>query len=286
MYASALADMYTAVDGAPLKAVQLAAYNQQILDAHATAVSDAAKKNAQFGYLEQYGKLKGHIVDGDGLAIPGTDLVKQIQDLAVLDPSIEAANIIQTYTEGVSRYMNAPTTKGTATNPGLTSSDQRSLGEEAIKQFAHLAIAGADNPNTVVLGQTSAEQIARNLASSVGGSLVAKGIAPQLMEAVKTLAPSGWFGNKASPTADQFVKTVTDQTKDPLDESIARAIYATFQRFVADGGSPASAVNAFLYPQSSTSDRSAPVAYTADQFAQNVGTIYASNVLQQAFAPQ
>jgi hypothetical protein len=52
MYASALADMYTAVEGAPMKALQLAAYNQQIIDAHAQSVADAAKKSSQYGYLD------------------------------------------------------------------------------------------------------------------------------------------------------------------------------------------------------------------------------------------
>jgi hypothetical protein len=180
--------------------------------------------------------------------------------------------------------MNAPTTAGTDTNPGLSSADQQAVAEEAIKQFANLAIEGSQNPNTVILGQTSANQIAQTLASKVGRTISVKGVAPQLMEAVKSLAPTSWFGAKDSPTEGQFVKNVIDQTEDPLDESIARAIYAVFQRYVADGGSPASAVNSFLFPTSSTSDRSAPSAYTPEQFAQNIGTIYASSILDKAFA--
>jgi len=281
LYASALADMYTAVDGAPLKSLQMETYKQQMLDAHTTAIADAVKKTSQGGYLEQYAKLKGHIITNEGMAIPGLDLVKQIQDLGVLDSSISPENIIQAYTEGVNRYMNTP-----ADGKDITSDGQKKLAEEAIKQFAQLTIAGADNPNTVILGQTSANDIAQRLATHMGNSIVGKGTAPQMMEAVKTLAPSGWFSSKTSPTVDDFVKTVTSKTKDPLDESLARAIYAVFSRYVEDGGSPASAVNAFLYPTSSTSDRTNPQALTPEEFARNIGTIYASDIINQAFASQ
>jgi hypothetical protein len=179
----------------------------------------------------------------------------------------------------VNNYLNAPTMPKTTTNPGLSFSDKMKVAEDAIKQFAQFAIAGAENPNSVVLGESSAQDIANKLASQIGYNISSSGKAPQFMAAVETLATKGLFGGtKATPTVDQFVKTVTQKTGDPLDESMARAIYAVFQRFVVDGGAPQEAVNKLLY----STDGKTPL--TPDEFSQNLGIIYASDIYNRDFA--
>lgn len=286
MYSAALADMYTAVEQAPLKALQKQAMEQEMIDAHTKVVTDNAKALAQGGYIEQYQKLKGHVVDNNNMVMPGTNLVDTIQKFAVLDPSISPANIIQAYTAGVSNYLSAPITPGTDANPGITFEGKKKIAEEAIRQFANLSLTGANNPNTVMLGQSSASEIADRLAEQVGSNISSK--SPQIIEAVQTLAPRGWFGGpKAAPSEQEFLKTVATKTDNSLDESIARAIYAVYLRYIQDEGntpdSPTNAVHALLYPTSSTSDRANPVAFTPDQFARNIGSMYASNILSQSF---
>jgi hypothetical protein len=289
MYTAALSDMYTAVDGAPMQQAQLDLIAAQIAGTAASQASDAAKLSEQTGFIAQGNKLEGYIWDTSHLAMPGTDLVKQIQDFSALDPTISAANIIQVYTQGVLNYLSAADEKssyGTSGNQNpVTSAGKTKIAEEAITQFAHLAIAGSDNDNTVMLAQTSADQVAQKLAGHIAGQITATtGKAEALMGAIGTLNPTGWFAAKTPPTETKFVENVTSATKNPLDESLARAIYAVFQRYIADGGTAAGAVNAFLYPTSSTSDRGNPEPLTADQFAMQIGSIYASNVEQGAFA--
>lgn len=285
-YAQALSDMYTAVEAAPLKAQQARLYEAQILGANATAASDATKSSAQSGFITQANKLEGYVWDTKHYVVPGVDLVKTIQDFSSLDPSIDPANIIETYSQGVNNYLNAYVDP-TATSPdSVTVTKQKKIAEAAITQYAHLAIAGQNNPNTVTLAQQYANDTATHLGHVVGGELT--GVAPKLMEAIKTLAPTGWFGGaKASPTEAEFITNVKNATgNDALAVSMASAIYATFARFVKDGGTPSAAVNAFLYPTSSTSDRGAPAPYTPDAFAQNIGAIYAANLVTAAFATQ
>lgn len=288
MYASALADMYTAIQDAPTRLVQKQILEQQLLTAQASSVTDPAKLDAQTGYIAQYAKLKGHIIDSNGIVLPGIDLVNEINTMAALDRSILPTNIIQAYADGVNQYLSSEVdTTPNKTGTGVTAEGKVQTAERAIAQFAKLALAGADNANTVVLAQTYANDVATNLAAQIGRSLVSSGKAEAMMEVVgKELAPKGFFGPKQPPTQEQFIKAVTTKTGDPLDASMAAAIYAVFQRFVADGGTPASAVQAFLYPVSSTADRAQPAPYTVDQFAHNLGTVYASNVLTRAFTGQ
>lgn len=284
-YAQALSDMYTAVDGAPLKAQQAQLYAAQILSANATAAADAAKLTGQSNYLDDYKKLQGHIVDNNGIIMPGLDLVKEVQDFSALDPSINGINIIQAYTEGVANYLSAPDEKTSTTGTGVTSAGKTKQGEDAITQFAHLAQAYADNSNMVTVAKASASDIAKRLAAHVGGTIAAAGKAPQLMAAVKKLSPSGFFASKTPPTQSQFQKIVTDLTKDPNDTTIADEIYQVFQNYVSGGSSPLGVVNGLLYPSGSTTqwsdtspfDTKNP--YSTSQFAQNIGLIYASNLL-------
>jgi hypothetical protein len=294
MYSAALADMYTAVEQAPLKALQKQSLEQEMIDAHTKVVTDNLKANQQAGYIEQYQKLKGHIIDNNNMVMPGVNLADTINkwigtpEFPGIDTSISSANIIQAYTVGVSNYLSAPDQDGTATNPKIDFESKKRVAEEAIRQFSNLSLGGgaANNPNTVMLGLNSANDIAERLAEQVGSNITKQ--APQIIEAVQTLAPRGWFGGpKAAPSEQDFLKTVAKTTGDSLDESISRAIYAVYLRYVQDEGntpdSPTNAVHALLYPTSSTTDRANQVAFTPDQFARNVGSMYASNVLSQSF---
>lgn len=283
-YRQALSDMYTAVDGAPEKLLTLDAMRGQIINAHTKAISDAASSGAQTDLITQGNKLKGYVWDGQ-YAIPGLDLVKTIQTMSSQAPEIDPANIIAIYEQGVVNYLSGYVDPSPTASDSVTAVKKKQMAEDAITQFAHFTIAGAANPNTVVLGQQYANDIASRLSALVGNSLTNQ--APQLMQAVKTLNPTGGFSSKTPPTEAQFTKTVSTSTGgDALAISMAGAIYAVFQRYVQDGGSAASAVNTLLYPTSSTSDRTNPVPLTADQFAQNLGTLYASNFVQQAFATE
>lgn len=282
MYMQALSDMYTAIEGAPLKAQQARLYEEQILQAHATAITDPIKNSAQTGIITQSKNIEGYWGwDGTKTITETPDLVKTINDLASLDPSIQPVNIIQTFANDVLKYASQPDdpTPGNGTGTGITLDTKKKVLEGAITHFSHLAQSGSDNANTVLLGQQYANDMAKRLASIIGSQVESR--SDSLIEAVKTLAPQGWFAAKASPTLDKFIETVKTKTNNGIDESIAAAIYAVFQRYVADGGTPAGAVNAMLYNTSSTSTKTIP--FTAQEFAYNIGSIYASNIVDRAF---
>ena len=218
----------------------------------------------------------------------------QVTKFADLDPSIPASSIVEVYTRGVANYLNSPEREGTATNSKIDLESKKRVAEDAIRQFANLSATWAQDPNTVLNSKQAADSISAILAEQIGSSVQPR--AQQIMAAVETLAPRGWFGGpKAAPSEQEFLKTVEKNTGSTLDESIARAIYAVYLRAIHDQGntpdSPTDAVHSLLYPSSTTLDwnNSGPFdlskPFTPDQFARNVGSIYASNIVSQSFNP-
>jgi hypothetical protein len=108
------------------------------------------------------------------------------------------------------------------------------------------------------------------------------------MEAVKGLAPGGWFfgiGRGATPTLEQFVANVKKSTNNnPLAESIAKAAYAVFLRYSQEPGStPQGAVTTMLNRTGSTSDRASLQPYSPEEFANIIGRMYAEDVIMSEF---
>lgn len=308
-YAQALADMYTAVDGAPAKLQQALLNQANILIAQGQAVSDPLKKAAQNGIITQ-GKQVETYWGWDGSKDVGTtpDLVKTINDLASLQPDIQPVNIIQTYANDIIKYsgladvqLNSAGTNGANV---VTSTTKKKIMENAITNFAHLYIASSPQATASgspmggdstmqLLANNYLTQFSNSLAASVGGSLTKN--APNLMGAIKTLSPSGWFAAKTPPTESQFVSTFVKASGNASDSAIASAVYQAFKQYIAGtpaqgdqpaipAGTPAGAVDALLYNTSSTTTKSVP--FTPDQFAQNLGHIYATSLVQSALATQ
>lgn len=308
-YAQALSDMYTAVDGAPAKLQQALLNQANILIAQGQAVSDPIKKAAQNGIITQ-GKQVETYWGWDGSKDVGTtpDLVKTINDLSSLQPDIQPINIIQTYANDIIKYSGLADVQPNSANTNgpnvVTSTTKKKILENAISNFAHLYIASAPQTGSTggstggdstmqLLANNYITQFSNSLAASVGGSLTKN--APNLMTAIQTLSPSGWFAGKTPPTESQFVSTFTKASGNPSDSVIASAVYQAFKEYTtgtpAQGGNPAipagtpaGAVNALLYNTSSTTTKAVP--FTADQFAQNLGHIYATSLVQSALATQ
>lgn len=287
MYASALQDMYTTVEGAPLKAQQLLYLQGETYKANAQAIADAAKGNTQNQLIDQGKKLEGYIWDSKQMVKPGVDLVNVINELTGpngLEPDIQQANIVAAYYMGVINYLNAFVDPTPTAADSVTAAKKEQIAKDAITQFAHLAISGKDNPNTVDMANKYLNEIENHLAASTGGSLIAKGGIPGFMQVIKELNPSGglfnWFPHP--PTEQEFINKVKSQTGGGVDETIAQAFYAVFKRYVRDGGSPASFVQSKLYNTIQTSDRAHPVELTPDEVAQKIGKDYAASLVEQA----
>lgn len=288
-YAASLTELFQAVQDAPVKALQLQALQNQVYNAAGTGATDQVAYDAKMGYIPQSGKLAdAHFVDNNGFARLGTNLVDELNMYAQSDPSILPANIIRAYVQGVQSYLNAADEKDGVTGTGVTSAGKKQMAEEAIRNFAQLAAVGMQSGNDAAVSQgvQSAMQIGQSLSSQLANNI--RGTAPQVMEAVKTLAPGGhWYTlgltRAAPPSLSTFVETMKAKTNNnPLADSIAKAIYATFLRYSQEQGStPSGAVEALLNNVTSTTGR---VPYTPDEFANVIGRLYAEDVLMSEFS--
>jgi hypothetical protein len=281
-------ELYQSIMDAPTRALQLQILKDQVAAAAGTSVADQVDLDAKIGYIAQREDLKkADFIDSNGFAKPGTILVDEINNLAVTNPSTLPGNIILTYAQGVQDYMNASNEKDEVTGTGVTASGKKRLAEEAIRNFAQLAAVGMQSGNDAAVNQgiQSAITIGDSLASRISGDIL--DIAPQVMEAVKSLAPGGtWYtlgiAHPQPPTLAEFIATMKKKTTDdPMAESIAQAIYAVWQRYTSEPNSTTKgAVDSLLNNVTSTSGR---IPYTHEEFAQLIGRIYAENVIVSEF---
>lgn len=309
-YTTALTDMYTAVEKAPIAAQQYRLVEQQILTSHATMVSDAAKSGAQTDFITQSNLLNNPIlglVDKNSLVMPGIDLVQKVQDIVATNPTILPVNILMMYSSGVDNYLKAadekaPTGTVQPNQVVVTSAGKVKVATDAITQYTRLMLLGQvapgdagydannpfmNNPNVANLGQTYAQNTAKEIGNTLSGSLLSTSTgtaaATGLMQAVKGLNPSAgltnWFPKPQ--TAAQFTASVSSLTNgDASAVAAAPAIYSAYQQYLANGDTASGFVTAMLYNTVSTSSSSTP--YTPLEFAQNVGGLYGNYLLSQA----
>ena len=286
MYSQSLTELFQAVQDAPTKALQLKALQNQVYSAAGTGATDQAAFDAKQGYFKQRDLMKGSIIDSNLLAIPGTNLVDQIGRISWGDPSIMQDNVLRAYEEGVGKFMWEPNDDKT----GITPESKRKMAEEGIRNFAQVAATGMQSGNdaAVTQGLAFAMSVGDNYAKNVSQNLVS--VAPQIMESVKTLAPGGsWYtfglSKKQPPTLEQFVNTVQSNTGgNALSESIAKAVYAVYLRYMNEPGStPEGAVTTMLNKTSSTSDRAGLTPYTPEEFSNVLGRMYVENIMMKEF---
>lgn len=298
-YMAALADMYTTLDGAPLKAYQAELLRLQSIGADADSVAAAAKKAAEQSYIGQIDEIKktGMIDSGVVLQNPENfDIIATLDRLEQDAPELLRQNIFSAYINGLNNYLGAMEYKDDMTGKGITSTTKINAAKNAMSQLKMLAEQYApsyDSSGKLIdpgdpISYNSAVAAAKDMANWLGAKetskLLGSGKAPLIMEAVKELAPNSGIwpfrGPGAPPTEAEFIKIVTNKTKDPTDESIARAIYKIFSDYVsAEKGSvnaPSNAVNALLNDMSSVNKM---VPLTEAQFASNIGGQYAKSLV-------
>ena len=287
-YMAALTDMYTTAKNAPTEALQLDYLKKQVTGAATLTPSDLLKQ----GFINQNKELAGIINDKNNLARQGVDLMERVQMLGQLDPSYTSANIFQTYVDGVNNYLNAtPDAKGGVADRGVTEDGKKKIADEAIRNFAHVAIAASQSGDNqaLVLATNHAYSVGQHVAKSMGDSIEGSRAVPALKKSIERLAPKSIFGSpKTPPSEAEFLKMVAEDTAGAIDESLAKSIYATFDRYRRDDGnkttSALDAVHAMLYNTGSTSDRSKQTPFTDSEFASAIGNFYASMILQAEFA--
>lgn len=288
---AALSGMYTEAKNAPTEALQYDYLKKQVLSASTLSPSDALKT----GYIKQSDELKGYLTDKNGLAVKGTNLMQKIQTLVGdaqnpgLDPTYKTANIFQAYVDGVNRYLNADNEKDATTGTGVTSAGKKAIAEEAMRNFAQVAInaSQAGDDQTMLLAAKHAYNVGNEYSKQMATTV--SPYASILKQDIAQLAPKAWItGNPKTPLSEaEFLSLVKKDTQGALDDSIAKAIYATFNRYRIDDGNKTTsgldAVHAMLYSISNTSNRSNDVAFTDDEFAKNIGNLYSSMVLASEF---
>ena len=290
---AALSDMYTTVQDAPNREAQARYMEAQIAAALGTTVSNATKAAEQTSFLTQSKKLEGYVWDSKHYVIPGTDLMQEVQRFINDGSGITTQNVIDTYLKGVQNYLSAQTDKDAFTGEGITVSKKNDVAKEAIQQLAYLMNAYAPNPDGTggdpggyLSAKNAMDDVGEYISNSTASLISSK--SEQLMDAIKKLAPSGFLGigKGTPPTLDKFIEIVTDETGDPLDESIARAIYAIFQRYLNDSGnttkSPTWAVEAMLNNTSSPEGGTRLNPKTPTEFASFLGQELTINMMSDA----
>jgi hypothetical protein len=281
LYENALKDIGMNLDASPDKQSASTAASINLIQGNATSVSDAIKASQQQDLLTQGPEIEKYWGWDGTKTQTGIDLVKTIQDLASLAPTIQPVNIIAAYENTVIKYIGQPNdTNTTPSGTNISGTTKRTALESAITQFSNLyKTAQASNDSTISLAAYSAmNTMASHLSGSEGATLLSK--APQLKTAVQTLNAKGWFGPKATPTESQFIDTITKATGNSGDSTIASAVYAAFKQYLASGGTAEGAVNSLLYKTSSTTTKSVP--FTDDEFTQNLGNIYTQSLINKA----
>ena len=291
LQASALADMYTAVEQAPTLALQKQLLEAQVLTAQTQFVTDNLKKESQKSFIEQGNLLEGYIWNADHTVIPKIDLVEEVRRYKD-DPNnvdVTENTITDVYLKGVQNYMYAPEDKDAQTGKGITAESKMEVAKDAVKQLTNLSAYYQDigDSNSAISALTAATDSKRYLSDIVSSNIVRSGNVPKIMEAVKSIdRGSPWYtfgqGRRAPLTQDAFTKNLANATGNALDESIAGAIYAVFQFASNNGENNKAGVDAFFYPTKSTEnwtneapyDTSSP--FTEEQFAQNIANIYAA----------
>lgn len=291
-----LTEMYTSMQDAPVRALQLKQLQAQVNGAAATGAIDPLDYDKTIGYATQLKTMKDmNFVQPsgvhEGMANPGTHLVDTIKENARLQPSLQDINQYAAYKNGVMKYLNAePDPSGNDTF--VTSTGKKKMAEEAIRNFAQVASEiAAPAKNDALINQSFYDAMEVATGDGNQGSLqhqIANKIendAPAIMNAVKSLSPTGhWYTlgiHGGTPTLSDFTKTMKTAVSDStLAESLAGAIYATFQTYVKSGSSASSAVEAMTNDVTSQTNRQP---YTPQQFAMEIGRIYAMDTVMSEF---
>ena len=281
LYQTALDNFNKSIDASPSAQNSLTSSSINLLQGTATSVSDAVKLSQQQDLLTQAPEIEKYWGWDGTKTQTNIDLVKTIQDLASLAPTILPVNIIAAYENTVTKYIGQPNdTNTTPSGTNINSATKQTALKSAITQFANLyKTAEASKDSTISLAAYSAmNDMASHLSGTAGATLLSK--APQLKTAVQSLNPKGWFGAKAAPSEAQFIDTITKATGNTGDASIASAVYAAFKQYLSSGGTPEGAVNSLLYKTSSTTTKNVP--FTDDEFTQNLGNIYTQSLINNA----
>jgi hypothetical protein len=286
--AAGFAEMYTDLKNAPMEALKMQALEAEALKAQAEAVTATVKQNGQIDFITEGNKLEGYTWDVNHMVAPGSmDLVEEVKKFYNNQGStgVHVQTIIDTYIKGVQNYLSATEQKDDNTGKGITAEKKLENAKDSIRQLSNLAnffqsedskgFFGSNEEQTAAVTNalaavTGAKQ---SLAGIMASRITTSGSVPKIMETVQELAPGGsWYtlgmGHGTPPTEDQFVNNMASATGNTLDESIARAIYAVYQRFVADSENQTTASEEFVKELSQM---------TPAQFAQAIGNLYAQN---------
>jgi len=286
--AAGFAEMYTDLKNAPAEARAAQLEEAQILKAQAEVIGSGTKQLSQKSFIEQGNLLEGYTWDTAHMVTPGSvDLVEEVKRFYT-DPNnkdVDVQTVIGTYIKGVQNYLSASEQKDATTGKGITSESKLENAKDSIKQLSNLAnFFQSDDSNPFFSSNEERTAAVTNALASVTGAkqslagimasrITNSGNVPKIMETVQELAPGGpWYtlgmGHGTSPNVDQFVNKMASATGNTLDESIARAIYAVYQRFVVDSNNDPNAAEELVKELAQK---------TPAQFAQFIGNLYAEN---------
>ena len=152
-YKAALEDLYTNIQDAPARAMQLQTLNSQMLSAAASAVGTTGGSVANESFNKDLPKIKSYTWDSNGFIKPNVlnDLQGWLLEESKVDPDVSTGNLVYAYQLGVNSLLDAPlwsTTNDSKTGDGeqITPALKKRVAETALAQYAKLVESSLANP--------------------------------------------------------------------------------------------------------------------------------------------
>ena len=231
-------DEYTALKNAPVEA-----YNEAILKAQATAAGDPMSAIEKKNILDQGKALEGVIwTAGKRYVMPGVNLAETVNQI-MSDPTtgVEPATVVASFKQGIYNYLEAPLDKDGQTGDGVTSASKINMAKYGVKELNSLATLyqsmGYNTEAKQLLDY--ADELNNYTVNLEQSKYESTGQMSNVINAIKNIDQGrNWYTlgiAKDAPLSEaDFIKDFSSKTGNTLDESIAKAIYAVYQRYYND----------------------------------------------------
>jgi len=247
-YSKALADMYTSVEGAPLREKQLAAMDADILRTYAQIASENAKASEQGSYVDALDDLKNaDIYDNKGFIMPELDIASVLTNLRGSGVSLD--NILRVVVAKTGNLLNASNEAATEYGDTVDMEFKEQTAESILSQLESLSDLSLADGDIASAGtyRNYATDVAR-LMGRLAGREMSKETNETVMEGaiktVETLSKKGWFGFGEIPSKEEFLEKFSEETGTVVPSEVGEAIYTALEKYE---GTPDSFVKDFLY---------------------------------------
>lgn len=278
-------DMYTDMQNAPLRAMQLREYQTKLY----TAANGSAVDASKLTYLYQDNEMKNQFTDSAGRLSTGGKSLTDWADLMVTGSGMTVPNFTAKWDVAIGKYMaEKETDKGEFSNK-----EKMSVAKDQMAQYANLAVQSSLDTNNVNpyskqlmnMGIDGAKNMARTFSEKQVLELNGKG--PMITEAIKGLASKGWMpGSSMKPIPEsEFITNFNAKVGGDYTD-MAKAIYYRFSQVATSPENTQKALDSILYNISSTQDANGATRLskgnlkTPEEMVKTAADIYAGYLLE------